>query len=57
MNQKQNEIMEDVLDLAREIEPLQRRINELAEEEAKLPHDEDWDKDAHESLQSWRTYN
>ena len=57
MNQRQNEITAELLDLAREIEPLQKRINELAEEEAELERDEDWDKDAHESIQSWRTYD
>ena len=57
MNIRQNEIMSEVLDLAREIEPLQMKINELATEEERLPHGEDWDKDASESIQSWRTYD
>ncbi len=46
MNEDQQRITHEVLELAREIEPLQKRINELAEEDLKLKGTEDWDKDA-----------
>lgn len=57
MSEDQQRITHEVLELARAIEPLQKRINELAEEDLKLKGTEDWDKDASESIQSWRTYD
>ena len=57
MNPRQSRITDRVLDLARDIEPLQDEINKLAEEDLLNKNEEDWDKDASESIQSWRTYN
>ena len=52
----QQEIMDRILTLAREIEPLQKEINDLAIIETNLP-ERLQDKDMSESIQSWRTYD
>ena len=57
MNPRQSRITDRVLDLVSAIEPLQEEINQLAEEDLLNKNEEDWDKDASESIQSWRIYN
>jgi len=57
MNPRQSRIYDRVLDLDRQIEPLQNEINELAKEDLLNKTEEGWDKEGSETIQSWRTYD